>query len=485
MNDLKDILRAFEEFLLLSRETEWLEFKENNCKPEEIGEYISALSNGASILEKPFGYLIFGVKDSSLIVTGTDFMPSKEKIGNQELENWLATQLNPRIDFRFFEFIYKEKQIVIISIDATLNTPVEFRGEAYIRVGTYKKKLKEHPEKARKIWNKANNYRFEKEIAERNLSGDEVLKLLDFSSYFELTKQSLPSTSNLILEKLSEEKLIISTGNYFSITKLGAILFAKNIESFESLSRKAVRVIQYHGINKFRTIKEQIGKKGYANGFEGLLNYIVSILPANEEIVQAFRRENSLYPQLAIRELVANCIIHQDFSISGTSPMIEIYDNRIEITNPGKPLISTLRFIDHSPESRNEILAKFMRRINICEERGSGIDKVIASCELYQLPAPDFIEGDNFTRVILFAPKKLRQMDKKDKLRAAYQHCCLKFITGEYMTNQSLRTRFNIDDKNYPIISRIIDDAKSEKFIKDYDEENKSRKYAKYVPFWS
>lgn len=485
MNDLKDIIRAFEEFLLLSRETEWLEFKENNCKPEEIGEYISALSNGASLLEKPFGYLIFGVKDSSLTVTGTDFMPSKEKIGNQELENWLATQLNPRIDFRFFEFIYKEKQIVIISIDATLNTPVEFRGEAYIRVGTYKKKLKEHPEKARKIWNKGNNYRFEKEIAERNLSGDEILKLLDFSSYFELTKQSLPSTSNLILEKLSEEKLIISTGNYFSITKLGAILFAKNIEAFESLSRKAVRVIQYHGINKFRTIKEQIGKKGYANGFEGLLNYIVSILPANEEIVQAFRHENSLYPQLAIRELVANCIIHQDFSINGTSPMIEIYDNRIEITNPGKPLISTLRFIDHSPESRNEILAKFMRRINICEERGSGIDKVIASCELYQLPAPDFTEGDNFTRVILFAPKKLRQMDKKDKLRAAYQHCCLKFITGEYMTNQSLRTRFNIDDKNYPIISRIIDDAKSEKFIKDYDEENKSRKYAKYVPFWS
>jgi hypothetical protein len=53
------------------------------------------------------------------------------------------------------------------------------------------------------------------------------------------------------------------------------------------------------------------------------------------------------------------------------------------------------------------------------------------------------------------------------------------------MTNQSLRSRFNIEDKNYPIISRIIDDAKSEKLIKDYDAENKSRKYAKYIPFWA
>ena len=429
--------------------------------------------------------MVFGVEDDNLKITGTDFKPKLEKIGAQALENWLSTLLVPRIDFRIYEFTYNEKDIVIFSIDATTNTPVEFKGEAFIRVGSYKKKLKEHPEKARKIWSKINNYTFEKGIAERGLTEDEIFRLLDYPAYYELTKQNLPKNSGLILEKFIEEKLVTADGQFYNITNLGAILFAKNIERFDSLSRKALRVIQYHGVNKFNTIKEQIGKKGYANGFGGLISYISGILPANEEIGQAFRHESSLYPQIAIRELVANCIIHQDFSITGTSPMVEIYENRIEITNPGKPLISTLRFIDHSPESRNEKLAKFMRSINVCEERGSGIDKVITTCELFQLPAPDFIEGDNFTRVILFAPKKLRQMDKKDKMRAAYQHCCLKFITGEYMTNQSLRARFNIDDKNYPIISRMIDDAKSEKLIKDYDEENKSRKYSKYIPFWA
>ncbi len=485
MNNTNNIIIAFEEFLLLPHETEWLEFKQNNCKPDEIGEYISALSNAASLHNKPYGYLIFGVEDSSLKITGTDFKPRIEKIGNQELENWLATLLNPRVDFRIFEFKYHEHDIVIFSIDAASNTPVEFKGEGYVRVGTYKKKLKEHPEKARKIWTKINNYSFEKGIAERGISDNEIFKLLDYPSYFLLTKQNLPNNSNLILEKFIEENIIVPTGRYYDITNLGAILFARNIEQFESLSRKAIRVIKYHGINKFKTIKELSGKKGYANGFAGLISYVSSILPANEEIGQAFREESSLYPKITIRELIANCIIHQDFSITGTSPMIEIYDTRIEITNPGKPLIPPLRFIDHSPESRNEKLAKFMRGINICEERGSGIDKVIAACELYQLPAPDFIEGDNFIRVILFAPKKLRQMDKKDKIRACYQHSCLRYLTGEYMTNQSLRSRFNIDDKNYPIISRMIDEAKTDKLIKDYDDENKSRKFAKYVPFWA
>jgi predicted HTH transcriptional regulator len=191
-----------------------------------------------------------------------------------------------------------------------------------------------------------------------------------------------------------------------------------------------------------------------------------------------------MYPIIAIRELVANAIIHQDFSVSGSSPMIEIFSNRIEITNPGKPIIDPLRFVDHNPESRNEILARFMRRLNICEERGSGIDKVIFECEFNQLPAPEIIVGDNYTRIILYSLKTLRQMDKQDKIRACYLHACLKYVSGEFMTNQSLRERFGIEEHNYSVASRIISDTIASKLVKDYDSDNKSRKYAKYVPYW-
>jgi predicted HTH transcriptional regulator len=216
-----------------------------------------------------------------------------------------------------------------------------------------------------------------------------------------------------------------------------------------------------------------------------MVNYINANLPVSEQIGKVLRVNTPMYSPLAIREFIANALIHQDFSIGGTSPMIEIFRTRIEITNPGKPLIDTLRFIDHSPRSRNEQLASMMRRMNFCEERGSGVDRAIEQCELYQLPAPDFMGEDDFTRVTLFAPKSMRQMNRDDKIRACYQHCCLQYIMGEKMTNETLRKRLDISPENYPIASRIISDTINDGFIKKYNEESSSRKYAKYIPNWA
>jgi len=468
-----------EELRALPKESEWVEFKVNNSKPDEIGEYISALSNSACLENKEFGYLVYGIEDDKHSLVGTEFKPKAKKIGNQELENWLATQLEPKIDFKIFEHKIHDKSIALFQIDATLNTPVSWKGEAYIRVGSYKKKLKDHPEKERKIWNMAKHVVFEKEPAIKNITGDQVLKLLNYPSVFEMLNIPLPQNKSAILEKLIEEKLIVKASSKFNITNLGAILFANNLKDFEKIERKAPRVIVYKGNNKLKTVKELAGTKGYALDFEFIVNYVNDKLPSNEDIGRVFRKEVRVYPELAVRELLANAIIHQDFSISGTSTMIEIFDNRIEITNPGKPLIDTKRFIDHSPESRNEMLAGFMRRMNFCEERGSGIDKVIDAIEIFQLPAPEFIEGDNYTRVIMFSPKSLRQMSKIDKIRACYQHCCLKYVSGDYMSNQSLRERFDVDKKNYSIVSRIIRETLETCLIKEYE---KSRMY---VPFWA
>jgi len=208
-------------------------------------------------------------------------------------------------------------------------------------------------------------------------------------------------------------------------------------------------------------------------------------LPSKEIIDKALRKKVSMYPTLAIRELIANAIIHQDFTVKGSSPMVEIFNNRVEITNPGKPLIDRLRFMDHGPESRNEILARFMRRLNICEERGSSIDKVIFECERNQLPAPEITVGDNYTRIIMYGIKEFKGMSKQDKIRACYLHACLKYVSGSRMTNQSLRERLGIEEHNYSIASRIIGDTKESELIKDYDPENKSRTYAKYLPYWA
>jgi predicted HTH transcriptional regulator len=270
----------------------------------------------------------------------------------------------------------------------------------------------------------------------------------------------------------------------YSITNLGGILFAKNLHDFKSLERKIVRVVQYSGNNKIKTILDEEFTQGYAVGFPSLVKFINDLLPRNEVIGDSLREEVRMYPQLAIRELVANSIIHQDFSVSGTATLIEIYNDRIEFSNPGKPLIDPIRFIDEY-RSRNEKLASLMRRMKICEEKGSGIDKVVFQCEFYQLPAPYFVSSDVHTKVILYAYKQLREMDRNDKIRAVYQHACLKWVSNDFMSNQSLRERFNIDDKNYSMASRLIKDALLAGVIKEVDADNKSKKYKRYLPYWA
>jgi len=429
------------------------------------------------------GYLVFGMDDKTHAIIGTTYQPKREKVGNEDIENWIATQLSPRIDFMIHETIVNEKRIALFIVDSAGNTPVKFKGTAWIRVGSYKKKLADHPERERKIWQNTHNSTFENRLALTGISADEVLTVIDYPSVFRLLQIPLPENKSGILEKLAEEKIINKRAASYDVTNLGAILFASDLKHFSTLSRKSVRVIFYKDNSRINAIKEQPWEKGYAIIFINLVDYINANFPVNERIVEAVRVNKPMYPPIAIREFVANALIHQDFYIGGTSPMIEIFRSRIEITNPGKPLIDTLRFIDHSPRSRNEQLASMMRRMDFCEERGSGVDRAIEQCELYQLPAPDFTKDVDYTRVTMFSPKTMRQMNKEDKIRACYQHCCLQYVTGEKMTNETLRKRLDILPNNYPIASRIIADTVNEKLIR-LDENSRSRKFAQYIPIW-
>jgi ATP-dependent DNA helicase RecG len=243
-------------------------------------------------------------------------------------------------------------------------------------------------------------------------------------------------------------------------------------------------VIVYDGTSKLKTKLDTPGTKGYAMGFQGLVDFIVSHVPSNEVIEQAIRKSVTMFPEIAVRELVANALIHQEFTETGTSVMIEIYDDRMEISNPGASFIPPDRFIDEY-QSRNERLADLMRRLGICEEKGSGVDKVVHSAEIYQLPAPDFRVTDRRTSVILFAHKDFEDMDRNDRVRACYQHCCLKYVMNQKMTNQSLRERFHLPEKKSEAVSRTIRDAVEAGKIKVADPEQTSLRYRKYVPFWA
>ncbi len=449
MNDT-DLLALLTSLRAEAHEAEWIEFKHNNEDPDMIGQRISALANAAALISKERAYFVWGIEDVTHKIVGTSFRPRATKYGNEELESWLSHHLAPRPDFRFHEILADQKQIALLEIPPAQHTPVRWKETAFIRVGSYTKKLNDYPEKERALWLRLSQQPFETRIALRDVSDDEILSLLDYDAYFRLTKQSLPTTKNGIFERLASEKMIAPrTVGRYDITNLGAMLFARRLSSFSALGRKAVRVIDYAGNNRVSGGREYIADAGYAAAFEPLIAYIQSRLPNNEHIAQALRVTTEVYPEIAIRELVANAIIHQDLEAQGDSPFVEIFGDRLEITNPGKPLINPLRFIDEPAQSRNETLAAFMRRVNICEERGSGIDKVIHAVETWQLPAPEFIVTERHTRVYLYAPRTFREMSSRDRTRACYQHVCLMYVFNQSATNASLRKRFSFEDEDY------------------------------------
>jgi ATP-dependent DNA helicase RecG len=191
-----------------------------------------------------------------------------------------------------------------------------------------------------------------------------------------------------------------------------------------------------------------------------------------------------LVPEIAARELIANALIHQDFSVGGASVMVEVYSNRMEVSNPGEPLVPVERFID-GYQSRNERLADLMRRLGICEEKSSGIDRVVHAAEVFQLPAPDFRAGYQRTVVTIHGPRDFEGMDRDDRVRACYQHCALKWVFSERMTNQSLRERFHLPESKSASVSQVIAAAMDAGQIKLDEKVGSSRKYARYLPFWA
>ena len=243
---------------------------------------------------------------------------------------------------------------------------------------------------------------------------------------------------------------------------------------------KAVRVIKYDGLDVTQPAHEQVGGKGYLIGFEGLIDYIMKSLPKHEVIEGALRKTVSDYPLLSIRELVANALIHQDLTINGC-PIISIFSNRIEITNPGIPLVPIDRFIDTPPCSRNELLASVMRKTGICEERGSGYDKVVSFVEQYNLPAPQIIVYENHTKVVLSARKSFDELTKDERIWACYYHTCLNYVQKKVTNNTSLRLRFKLDENERYKVSRVFSDSVA--YVKP--KEGTGPKNREYLPIWA
>src|SRR5262249_50439530 len=156
------------------------------------------------------GYIIWGVRDGFREIVGTSFKPSSAKVGNEELSNWLLRSLDPQIYFKFHETLVDGAPVVLLEIERARHRPISFHGDEYIRVGSYKKKLKDHPDHARRLWKLFVLGSFEEEVAVGRLGPSDVLRLLDYPTYFDLMRMPLPESRSGILEALTAEGMVTS-----------------------------------------------------------------------------------------------------------------------------------------------------------------------------------------------------------------------------------------------------------------------------------
>ena len=454
MENLEKLIR---ELVTLDDETQWVEFKHNNYDPVMIGEDISALANGATLQDKEKAYFLWGIDNETHEIVGTSYNLQNLKKGNQELESWLRNLLSPHTDFEYEMAYIDGKMVGVMTIASATGFPVTFEKHEYIRVGSYTKPLKNYPALQAKLWNKLQNRIFEDQISKSDLTLTEALSYLDVELYYDKMQMVRPSTAEGVTNSLREDGiLVIQDNGLFSITNLGAVLYAKRMKDFPKIMRKSPRVVMYNDNTRVDILKEREFDRGYALIFEEMIQYIDALLPSQETIEGGVRRKINLYPEIAIREIIANALIHQDFSVTGAGPVIEVFADRIETSNPGRPLVDIFRIIDSPPRSRNEKLSALIRRMGMCEELGSGWDRIAIACEKNCLPAPKVEVYEESTRVILYKWIDFSSLTINDRLWACYLHACVQFVKRDFLTNTSFRVRFGLKDTSSELLRKLL-----------------------------
>ncbi len=449
---------------------------------KRLTEHLSALAN-----QPGGGYLVFGVDNSGIPLGMNE--DAVEKIVIQ-LANLGRAGLEPSLALDHAVEEFNGVRLLFVHAPESTVKPVHLRGksldEAFIRSGGTTRKASR--QEIGTLMLNSRTPRWEELHASVLLNDSALAASLNVEPIFSMLERPVATSPEEMLAWLAAERFIVrdpSGGGY--ITNLGAMAAGRKLADFPDLSRKAVRVVVYDGLNKATTKLEQEGTKGYAISFQGLLQFVMSLLPQSEIVEQALRKKRTVYPEIALREIIANALIHQDFSVTGAGPLIEVFNDRIEVSNPGSLLPSKQldRLIGTQPESRNEQLARAFRRYKICEERGSGLLKAGLAIELYGLPPIEFVAGANHFKVTLQTPKTFAKMSVRERLDACYQHAVLKHYSGSSMTNTTLRERLKMPEKQRSMVSVLIQEAVDKHLVKPADPDNKSKKFAEYVPFWA
>lgn len=412
LEHLLDIARIRKE----AGETEWLEFKTNISEShssityEGVGKYISGISNVACLKDKAYGYLVLGIQDSTWDIVGTNLRMAEAKISNQDYELWLRKNLSPMISFEIEEFDYNGDHIVMFIIPATNSEPVNFKGEAYLRVGSNLTKLKDFPDYIRKIYHSQNDW-----------SGE----IIDEATFDDLDPEAIAKAREWYANKHEHLREDMKTWddvtflNKARITKKGkitntAILLLGKPES-EHLISPAIARIRWilkdsNGNERDYSIETCPFVLAVSRIFSKIRNLKYRYM--NPALLELVPDELETYDPFTIREALNNAIAHQDYSYHGMINVIE-HEDRLIFSNVGGFIPDNIHNVlqNDAPEERyrNPFLVGAMVELKMVDTIGSGIRRMFNLQKQRFFPMPDYDFSDN--KVKLTIVSKVLDMD--------------------------------------------------------------------------
>ena len=414
MRTIEEQQKLLEELISLARqrrdagETEWMEFKtnigESRCSItyEGVGNYISGLSNSACLKYKSHGYLVLGVEDGTWNVVGTNLKMPTTKIGNQDYELWLRRNCSPIIPFEVEEFEYGDKHIVIFEIQAALGEPVNFKGAAYVRVGSNLTKLKDFPDFVRQIYNSQKDWSAEivKDATLDDLDPEAILKARElYAKKHESLAEEMKSWDDV--KFLNKAKITLKG----KITNTAILLLGRS-ES-EVLISPAVAKIRWiykdsNGNERDFSIETCPFVIATETVYKKIRNFKYRYM--NPSLLSLVPEELDTYDPFIIREALNNAIAHQDYGCHGMINVVEEED-RLIFSNLGSFIPNSIKSVleNDAPEEhyRNKMLANAMVELGLVDTIGSGIRRMFNKQRDRLFPMPDYDFSDNRVKVTI------------------------------------------------------------------------------------
>ena len=397
------------DYIITDSEKKFFDRKSSQIKPAEISNLISAFANAEG------GTIVIGISDKTRKLEGI------KHLGDQKINDFINAPKDccrpmPKYNEEFLEIINENgeaDQLLLLHIDASVDQLIRTSNDStYLRIGDRTRELK--GDDLRNLEYSKSTRHFEDES-----NMDAKIEDLDLG-LIEKYKNRI-GAQDITTEQMFRARGFLKTiegKNY--LTNAAVLLFAENIQQFYPNCR--IRFIRYDGT------AEQVGTNINIVKDINIEYPILRIIDKAKEFITTQLREFTAlnqqtgmfqmvpeYPEFAWIEGVVNAVTHREYGMSGAYIKIAMFDDRLEITSPGKfPNIVTADNIMVTRYSRNPRIARVLTEFGWVRELNEGVKRIFSDMKSFYLEPPIYSEPDYSVKLVLknnIAMRTARQSD--------------------------------------------------------------------------